>query len=149
MKRTATALLVLAFVAGLPAGLAAQEEDNLPRWGAEAEPVEVDAIDGPVHGFDLMFAVVARNGVLVRRTGATAVFKEAVPGTYRVAFNRPVRRCAFNGTIGLPGHVGIEREGHIAVVSANVNAKQVFVTTTNAAGVREDRGFHLIVFCSY
>jgi hypothetical protein len=94
----------------------------------------------------VLFAVVNSNGTLARGFGATGVVREAA-GVYRVAFRQTISGCAFTGTIGLAGNVGVSPPGEIQVVTANVSPAQVFVTTTNSAGAFADRGFHLHVAC--
>jgi hypothetical protein len=94
----------------------------------------------------VLFGVVNSNGTLARGFGATAAVRDAV-GVYRVTFRQDISGCAFTGTIGLAGNVGVSPPGEIQVVTANVNPAQVFVTTTDSAGARADRGFHLHVAC--
>jgi hypothetical protein len=99
---------------------------------------------------ELLWAVVnssATTPSIARGNGVTSVTKSGV-GNYVVAFNRNVRQCVYNATIGLPGSSGTESPGFITVVGAAVNVNAVFVTTDDIAGASvDDRDFHLIVDC--
>ncbi|MFZ1430238.1 MAG: hypothetical protein WAS21_26130 [Geminicoccaceae bacterium] len=68
-------------------------------------------------------------------------------GTYIVLFNRNVRNCVKNATIGLCGFVGVSPPGEITTVSSVAFFNGVFVTTHNSFGARSDRSFHLLVTC--
>jgi hypothetical protein len=99
---------------------------------------------------ELLWAVVGSDvttPTIARGNGAVSVTKSGT-GNYVVAFNRNVRQCVYNATIGLPGASGTESPGFITVVGAAVNVNAVFVTTDDIAGASvDDRDFHLIVDC--
>ncbi len=78
--------------------------------------------------------------------GALSVTRIAT-GTYIVLFNRNVRNCVKNATIGLCGSVGVSLPGEITTVSSVAFFNGVFVTTHNSFGTRFDRSFHLLVTC--
>src|SRR3954453_8076424 len=85
----------------------------------------------------VLFAVVNGNGTRARGLGSTAAVRDA-PGVYRVTFRQSVSGCAYTGTLGLSGNLGVEQPGEIQVVTANVNPAQVFVTTRDSAGAPAD-----------
>lgn len=93
------------------------------------------------------FAVVADNGAAARARGATASRHGAAgSGQYQVDFDRDIRGCAYNATIGDPG-TGGPGTGQIAVGQLATNANTVRIVTRNNAGDPADRSFHLTVNC--
>jgi hypothetical protein len=89
----------------------------------------------------------------VRGSGVDAVAR-ANPGSYGVAFNRPIVNCAqvvsVGGyTSGSESNVppaGIARLW-VSATGPEVLTRTVNVETDNVDGVPEDRAFHLAVFC--
>jgi hypothetical protein len=93
------------------------------------------------------FAVVASNGAAARARGATAARRGAPDsGQYQVDFDRDIRGCAYNATLGDAG-TGGPGSGQIAVGQLVTNANTVRVVTRNNAGEPADRSFHLTVNC--
>lgn len=103
-----------------------------------------------VNESELMWAVVNAHPdspTIARGSGVTSVTKSGA-GNYIVAFNRNVRQCVYNATIGISGAAGAESPGFVTVVGAALNVNAVFVTTDDTAGASvDDRSFHLIVDC--
>ncbi len=90
-------------------------------------------------------AVVTAGGTFRRGRGVSSVARVG-EGRYQVIFNRDVRGCVYNATVGdpsaaAPGH------GTAVVGSAAAIVTAVAVRTFNAAGNLGDRSFHLIVSC--
>jgi hypothetical protein len=90
-------------------------------------------------------AVVTAGGTFRRGRGVSSVAR-AGTGRYQVIFNRDVRGCVYNATVGdpsaaAPGH-GTAVVGSVATI---VNA--VAVRTFNQQANLADRSFHLIVSC--
>jgi len=94
------------------------------------------------------WVVVNNDGVLARGRG-TAVGDPAgrtADGTYQVIFDRDVRGCAYQATLGNPS-TGGPPQGQVSVTSLPSNVNGVRVRTANGAGAVADRPFHLIVSC--
>jgi hypothetical protein len=94
-----------------------------------------------------LWAVVNADGTLSRDSHAVSVTHTAGAGTYVVVFDRNVRNCAYNATIGLAGAAGTSARGFVTVVAAAVDVNGVFVTTDDINGAPAERGFHLHVDC--
>lgn len=94
-------------------------------------------------------AVVTGAGVLARGRGVSSVVRTAA-GRYTVVFDRDVRGCVYNATVGDVSAAG-PGTGTASVGSnaANANAVNVRTVTYNAGGnpVDENRSFHLLVSC--
>ena len=97
--------------------------------------------DGLTHS-----AVVGPLGQFVRGRGVTSVARVANPGLYQVLFNRDVRGCVYNATIGDVG-AGGPPGGQVTVGALASNANGVTVRTTNSNGDTANRPFHLLVSC--
>jgi hypothetical protein len=93
-----------------------------------------------------LYAVVKPDGNLDRGHRAVSATRLS-QGRYEVAFERKVRRCAYVGSVGLPGNVGSSTPGEITVVGRFGNDHAVFATTHDSSGNLSDRGFHLAVHC--
>ena len=102
---------------------------------------------GPVPFSDALShsAVVGPLGQFVRGRGVTSVARTAV-GLYQVIFNRDVRGCFYNATVGDVGAAG-PPGGQVTVGALESNANGVTVRTTNSAGELGNRPFHLLVSC--
>ncbi len=94
-------------------------------------------------------AVVTGAGVLARGRGVSSVVRTGA-GRYQVVFDRDVRGCVYNATVGDVSAAG-PGTGTASVASnaANANAVNVRTVTYNAGGnpVDENRPFHLLVSC--
>ena len=101
----------------------------------------VPAAEGLTHT-----AVVGPLGQLVRARGVTSVARAANPGLYQVIFNRDVRGCFYNATVGDVGAAG-PPGGQVTVGALATNANGVAVRTTNSGGDLASRPFHLQVSC--
>ena len=123
--------------------VAAQESDGGPnRPGqTEKETAAELALGGTTY-----WGVVNSGGALNRQRGGVSSARLGV-GVYEVIFLDSIRRCAYTGTIGLPGSSGSSPAGEIAVVGRVTDVRGVFVQTFNSAGAPADRGFHLVVNC--
>ena len=97
--------------------------------------------DGLTHS-----AVVGPLGQFVRGRGVTSVARVANPGLYQVLFNRDVRGCFYNATVGDVG-AGGPPGGQVTVGALASNANGVTVRTTNRNGDTANRPFHLLVSC--
>ena len=97
--------------------------------------------DGLTHS-----AVVGPLGQFVRGRGVTSVARVANPGLYQVLFNRDVRGCFYNATVGDVG-AGGPPGGQVTVGALASNANGVTVRTTNSNGDTANRPFHLLVSC--
>ena len=103
---------------------------------------------GPVPVSDALThsAVVGPLGQFVRGRGVTSVARTGNPGVYQVIFNRDVRGCFYNATVGDVG-AGGPPGGQVTVGALASNANGVTVRTTDSAGGLANRPFHLLVSC--
>jgi hypothetical protein len=95
-----------------------------------------------------LWAVVTEGGVLNRGTKkltAGDVTKTSL-GNYVVSFNRDVRRCSYQATIGSAGFAFPDL-GQIIVSAHPSNVKAVRVRTADRMGNVADRAFQLAVTC--
>jgi hypothetical protein len=92
-----------------------------------------------------LWAVVSREGTLVRRNGASSSSNLAT-GEYQVVFGRDVTGCAYDATIGTPDAT-VPPAGEIGTARRAGNANAVTVVTRDSAGANADRPFHLAVNC--
>jgi len=90
-------------------------------------------------------AVVGSLGQSVRTRGVTSVARTDV-GRYQVIFDRDVRGCFYNATVGDVSAVG-PPGGQVTVGSLASSPNGVAVRTTNSAGDLSSRPFHLLVSC--
>jgi hypothetical protein len=93
----------------------------------------------------LRHAVISNVGGTVRGRGVTSSAL-AGDGQYQVVFDRDVRNCVYNATLGDESAAGAGN-GQISVTSAAANVNGVRVVTRNSNGANENRSFHLIVSC--
>ena len=102
---------------------------------------------GPVPQADAIShaAVVTSLGQLVRGRGVTSAARTDV-GRYQVIFDRDVRGCFYNATVGDVSAVG-PPGGQVTVGGLATSANGVAVRTTNSAGDLANRPFHLLVSC--
>jgi hypothetical protein len=108
--------------------------------GLNADKVDgKEAADFTAAG-DVLTAVVAANGTLVRGRGATAATVTSVPlERFRVTFNRDVSTCAY--TVSPEGNAADQAFG---VRSPADNKAQVVIDQPDPGGAR---AFHLQVIC--
>lgn len=118
--------------AGRVANLNADRVDNL-----HADDIIAQAKD--------LWAVVAADGGLSRRNGATSVSKPGT-GEYAVVFGRDVTACAYNATLGSTD-AAEPAAGEVGVAQQSGNASGVSVVTRDSDGTKADRPFHLTVNC--
>jgi hypothetical protein len=90
-------------------------------------------------------AVITNTGGTVRARGTTSSAQTG-PGQYVVIFDRDVRGCVYQATLGDESAAG-PGNGQISVTSAAANVNGVRVVTRNSNGEFADRSFHLIVSC--
>ena len=91
-------------------------------------------------------AVVGPLGQFVRGRGVTSVARTGNPGLYQVIFNRDVRGCFYNATVGDVGAAG-PPGGQVTVGALASTTNGVAVRTTDSAGGLANRPFHLLVSC--
>ena len=101
----------------------------------------VPSADGLTHA-----AVIGPLGQFVRGRGVTSVARTGNPGVYQVIFNRDVRGCFYNATVGDVGAAG-PPGGQVTVGGLATSVNGVAVRTTNSAGDLANRPFHLLVSC--
>jgi hypothetical protein len=103
-----------------------------------------------------LWAVIRSDGTIARQSGAvTNATPLSAAGQYLVTFNRDVRACAYQATIGAsvnlttvwstvpPGHASVS----FGAVWTSQNPGTVVVEAYDSAGTRAQRDFHLVVFC--
>ena len=90
-------------------------------------------------------AVITNAGATVRGRGTTSSARNDT-GQYVVVFDRDVRGCVYQATIGDESAAGAGN-GQISVTSAAANVNGVRVVTRNSNGEFADRSFHLLVSC--
>jgi len=97
-------------------------------------------------GVDL-WAVVNSDGVLIRGKGqAGDPASRTGVGVYDAIFNRDVRGCSYQATLGGVGTGGPPR-GQVSVTSHPGSVNGVRVRTEDDAGTPADKSFHLAVLC--
>lgn len=92
-----------------------------------------------------MAATVNANGTLARNSRAVSATRLS-EGWYSVVFDRNVTSCAFNASIGYPTPAGT-LDGEIQVQYNANNSSAAFISTSNPAGVLDDRPFNVTVTC--
>jgi hypothetical protein len=103
---------------------------------------------GPVEALSHS-AVVSSLGQLIRGRGVVSAARTAA-GRYQVIFDRDVRGCVYNATVGDPTAAGPGTgTASVAGLPSSVNGVEVRTVAYNAGGnpVNENRPFHLIVSC--
>jgi hypothetical protein len=102
-----------------------------------------------------MWAVVNSGGGIVRKSGVLSGGRMTT-GIYQVKFERDVRNCSYQATIGNPGPVISDQDSQITVsalpstfnnvpIPNNING--VLVRTADRTNVPSDRAFQLAVSC--
>lgn len=123
------------------AGTEARGAEATPPATAAGMPLTGQVLAAVVNGTAAPAALVPNQSV-----GATGVTDLGV-GTYEVRFQQNVADCAFLGTVGLPGSLGVSPSGEITVVGRAGVPSGVFVRTSSSSGAVADRSFHLAVIC--
>ena len=95
------------------------------------------------------WAVVNNDGVLVRGRGQAAgdPAGRTSTGIYHVIFDRDVRSCSYQATIGSPGTGVPVFDSQVSVSAHPDNVNAVRIRTANGANAVADRAFHLAVIC--
>jgi hypothetical protein len=100
-----------------------------------------------------LWAVIRSDGTIARQSGAVTgagTFSGGPPnGQYSMTFNRDIRQCSYQATIGASSNTGgwsTVPPGQVTV-SFRPSVGSVVVETYNAAGSFTPRDFHLAVFC--
>ena len=106
---------------------------------------QVPAAGAAVVAEGLRHAVISNVGGAVRARGVTSSAQTG-DGQYQVVFDRDVRNCVYNATLGDESAAGAGN-GQISVTSSAANVNAVRVVTRNSNGANENRSFHLIVSC--
>jgi hypothetical protein len=97
-----------------------------------------------------LWAVIRSNGTIARQSGAaTGAGSFIIPpnGQYFVNFNRDVRQCSYQATIGDSLNGNVWNTVPPGQVTVSTQLGRVVVETYDAAGSRTPRDFHLAVFC--
>lgn len=153
--RTSLAVLasaLMVFIAGVAITQAqSAERQNTENTFEDNTVQQVNGSGAPVVRGATLFAVVTRDGSLARGSGVRRSGRVrgcSVPGTcYEVIFKLNIRHCAYIATIGEAQHFGIEESGEVTTVGRVDDVRGVFLTTSDSAGDRTPRGFHLAVHC--
>jgi hypothetical protein len=148
LKKSLLLASVATIVLGIPAltiGLANAQLQKQPA-GSKLDTTPDAKLDSSRILATDRAAVVNANGTFARGFGVVGTSRLGL-GTYQVIFNRNVRLCVYNATIGLAGAAGSSPPGEITVVGRATSVNGVFITTHNSAGAPADRGFHLHVVC--
>jgi hypothetical protein len=103
-----------------------------------------------------LWAVIRSDGTIARQSGAVAgAFRFSTAGQFLVTFNRDVRGCAYQATVGTSANSmaswsSQSPPGHAAAAFAggfSGNPADVTVETFDAAGNFVAQDFHVVVFC--
>jgi hypothetical protein len=90
-------------------------------------------------------AVVTTAGLLARGRGVSSASRTG-EGRYQVIFDRDVRACAYDASIGDAGGAA-PAAGLVETAQLASNVNGVSLRTQNSDGAPADRPFHLIVSC--
>ena len=118
---------------------------------ARVPNLNADRVDD-LHAADIvaqakdLWAVVAADGSVPRKSAAVASVAKPATGEYQVVFDRDVTGCAYNVSIGSTDATE-PALGETAASQQAGNARGVAVVTANSAGTKADRPFHLTVNC--
>ena len=144
-SKTVLALTALAVLGGTTSAFAAATE-GLNGAKVTATTPSSDRTEGIQARLGAKrFAVVEANGVLVRGRNAWSA-NQVAGGTYEVFFDRDIRGCSYDATIGTTS-IGTEPAGSITVASRAGSPNGVWVDTSNLNGTDGTRAFHLEVNC--
>ena len=94
-----------------------------------------------------VFAVVKPDGTAGRGRGFKSSEKLNT-GTYDVRFNRNIKKCVWQGTVGQGNFSGSSGPGEISITGRNGTKNGLFVTTFDSAGNAKDLPFLALVVCS-
>lgn len=98
---------------------------------------------------NLLYAVVAANGTLVRSSGSVSSVRTS-QGRFNVGFNRDVSQCAWQGTIATTGNAGTAGPAQIELAGLAGDVNALFVRILDSAGTNPggvDTSFHVMVAC--
>lgn len=93
-----------------------------------------------------LWAVVAADGAVPRKSAAVASAAKLATGEYEVVFDRDVTACAYNVTLGSTDTTEAPA-GETGASQRAGNVKAVAVVTRDSTGTKADRPFHLTVNC--
>ena len=103
-----------------------------------------------------LWAVIRSDGTIARQSGAvTGALRISSPGQFLITFNRDVRGCAYQATVGTSANStsswsSQSPPGHAAAAFAggfSGNPADITVETFDAAGNFMAKDFHVVVFC--
>lgn len=94
-----------------------------------------------------VFAAIHDDGTAGRTRGFKSSTRDST-GVYTVKFNRNIRHCLWQGTIGKGNFVGEADPGEIQITGRNGTKNGLYVTTFDSSGARADRPFLVLVVCS-
>ena len=94
-----------------------------------------------------VFAVVHADGTEGRGRGFKSSEKTST-GTYTVLFDRRIKKCIWQGTIGQGNFEGSSGPGEISITGRNGTKNGLYVTTFDSSGAAKDLPFLALVVCS-
>jgi hypothetical protein len=145
-KIAAATVLVGATVAMTSTAYAVPDQGHGVNGTDQSVPAELGGASRTADVLDAnRFAVVNSFGQLVRGRNSFSA-RELSTGNYEVIFDRDIRGCAYNATIGSAG-AGNEAEGSITVAQRSGNSFGVFIDIENLDGQQAPRSFHVEVVC--
>jgi hypothetical protein len=98
-------------------------------------------------GAVVYWAVVNPDGSLARHGNSATEVEKIGEGSYVVKFEADVSQCAYEAAIGRSDAENTANPGYATVVARFGEPHGVLVQTYNVTPTREDKGFHLAVFC--
>jgi hypothetical protein len=101
----------------------------------------------PGPGAVVYWAVVNPDGSLARHGNSATEVEKIGEGSYVVKFEADVSQCAYEAAIGRSDAENTANPGYATVVARFAEPHGVLVQTYNVTPAREDKGFHLAVFC--
>lgn len=152
-KSKLTTLRVLMASAVLAFGISSLALAGGGANSGNGSPPKADTVAATAAGMpptaQVRWIVVKADGTKARSFPAniSVVPDSGFPGGYIVTLPGNVSGCAFNGSLGLPGNVGVESGGEISAQGSNASSTGVYVYTRDSAGNPTPRNFHLTVSC--
>lgn len=94
-----------------------------------------------------LWAVIAADATLTRGSHVVSSTKQGT-GAYAVRFDRNVRNCAYEATLGQnPSDAGSGPAGFIGTTGEFISVNGIWINTYSTAAALADQPFHLAVFC--
>lgn len=138
MRKTIMSLLTAAAMTTAGGAMAGENVSGAPQ---QVGPLAVPVLFSYA-------AVVDSAGTLIRGHSGTKVVKVAgTSGSYRVHFSTNVKNCAFVGTPGTTGSLGVVSAAIVTVAGDALDKNGVYVKIYDLTGNGFDSSFHLLVTC--